>query len=72
MRDQADKGLFSIIKKALLAFKDEVSDIFNLYPPVGKCVYVIRFWFSHEPFLLNSYVVSFPFMEYYLLVNETG
>lgn len=25
----------------------------NLCPPVGKCVYVIRFRFSHEPFLLS-------------------
>lgn len=39
----------------------------NLYPPVGKCVYVIRFWFSHGPFFLNSHTVSFTFMEYQTL-----
>jgi hypothetical protein len=31
MRDQADKGLLSIIKKALLAFKDQISEIFEIY-----------------------------------------
>lgn len=41
----------------------------NLYPPVGKCVYVIRFRFSHEPFLTQF---THGVLSFYRLSSHAG